>query len=91
MGIKRYHLLINGHVQGVGYRVSAREKALQLGLTGWVRNCADGCVEMLIEGSNDALEQMLEWAARGPRFANVTDVDVTEQTSIGDLTPFDIR
>lgn len=91
MGIKRYHLLVSGHVQGVGYRVSAREKARELGLTGWVRNCADGRVEMLIEGPVSTLDQMLEWAGRGPRFANVTDIDVTEQTANGDLTDFAIR
>ncbi len=91
MGIKRFHLIISGRVQGVSYRMSAWEKARQLGLSGWVRNLNDGRVEMIIEGDASLLEQMTDWAGQGPRFASVTNVDVTEEKVSGDLEDFEIR
>lgn len=91
MGIKRYHLIISGRVQGVSYRISAWEKAQSLEISGWVRNLSDGRVEMLIEGELATLDQMTEWARQGPRFANVTNVDITEKEPVGDLIEFEIR
>jgi acylphosphatase len=91
MGIKRYHLIISGRVQGVSYRMSAWEKARQLSLTGWVRNLSDGRVEMLIEGDTAKLEQMTAWAGQGPRFASVSNVDVSEKDAAGDFADFEIR
>ncbi len=57
-----------GYVQGVGYRQFARRAALRLGLSGWVRNRADGTVEALISGPPDAVEAMLAELRRGPRW-----------------------
>lgn len=91
MGIKHYQLLIKGRVQGVGYRVSAAEKARQLGLVGWVRNLADGRVELCIEGEQDLLQQMIDWARQGPRFAEVTHIDISEKDHISGFIDFDIR
>lgn len=91
MGIKCFHLIISGRVQGVSYRMSAWEKARQLGLSGWVRNLNDGRVEMIIEGDTSLLEQMTDWAGQGPRFASVTNVDVSEEKVSGDLEDFEIR
>ncbi len=91
MGIKRYHLLISGRVQGVSYRMSAWEKAQQLNLTGWVRNLSDGRVEMMIEGDTASLDQMIDWAGHGPRFADVTHIDITEQNHTGEFADFDIQ
>lgn len=91
MGIKQYHLLIKGRVQGVGYRVSAAEKARQLGLVGWVRNLADGRVELCIEGEAEPLQEMIDWAHQGPRFAEVTHIDLSENDSISNFLNFDIR
>ncbi len=91
MGIKRFHLIISGRVQGVSYRMSAWERARQLGLSGWVRNLNDGRVEMIIEGDTSLLKQMTDWAGQGPRFASVTNVDVSEEKVSGDLEDFEIR
>ena len=60
-----------GRVQGVGFRYALRDEALRLGLAGWVRNRADGSVEALAQGDESALEQLVEWARRGPRLAKV--------------------
>jgi acylphosphatase len=72
------HLIIHGRVQGVGYRAYMRMEANRLGVTGWVRNRADGTVEATIQGSPEDLSKMLDWARRGPPVARVTSVEVNE-------------
>lgn len=91
MGIKHYHLLISGRVQGVSYRFNAWQQAKQLELTGWVRNLPDGRVEMYIEGDADRLDNMIKWAQTGPRFATVTDMAINEKTSRNEYSDFQIR
>ena len=72
------HLVISGRVQGVGFRYSMSEEAERLGITGWVRNRRDGTVEAALDGAADAVDAILAWARRGPRGANVTEVEVSE-------------
>jgi acylphosphatase len=71
------HVVVDGRVQGVGFRYAAYRRAQEFGLGGWVRNLDDGRVEAEFEGPREALEQMLEWCRRGPSFAWVKDVDET--------------
>jgi acylphosphatase len=91
MSTRRTHLRISGKVQGVTYRESARREALRLGLAGWVRNCPDGCVEVVAEGSPDALESFISWCRRGPAFAQVAAVDVQDQPPRGEAGPFRVE
>ena len=63
-----------GRVQGVGYRYALRDEALRLGVAGWVRNRADGSVEALLQGDAAALAQLIAWARRGPRLAQVDEL-----------------
>jgi acylphosphatase len=70
------HLLIRGRVQGVFYRASARQEALRLGLTGWVRNCPDGSVELLAQGPRELCEALLRFCHEGPPAARVDEIDV---------------
>ena len=77
------HVTVHGEVQGVFYRSAAEEKATSLGVAGWVRNVDDGTVEMVVEGSDDAVGQMLAWAREGSEQARVTGVDATDQEPQG--------
>ena len=65
---------VSGRVQGVFFRVSAREQASALGLRGWVRNCADGSVEAVASGDSEAMSAFAEWLAVGPPRAAVANV-----------------
>jgi len=65
---------VSGRVQGVFFRASTRTQALELGVTGWVRNAADGSVEVLACGTPAAIDALDGWLRRGPPAARVTDV-----------------
>lgn len=70
----RYRLRVMGVVQGVGFRWFAMRAARRLDLAGWVRNDADGSVEVLVEGSEGAVERLAEELGRGPDGASVQEV-----------------
>lgn len=82
-------LLINGRVQGVGFRYSMERKARGVGVTGWVRNRRDGGVEALVQGSEEAVKAITEWARHGPAGALVMDLQESEGT--GDFSSFETR
>lgn len=84
-------LRIHGRVQGVFYRESMRERAGQLKVTGWVRNCSDGTVEAVIQGKAFDVDALIEWARRGPQAARVEKVDVEAADGEGDFHLFDKR
>jgi acylphosphatase len=71
-------VFLSGKVQGVSFRFHAHETATKLGLNGWVKNLADGRVEMLIAGKEAQVEAMIKWARRGPPAAEVKDVEIHE-------------
>jgi acylphosphatase len=88
MAATRVHLVIRGRVQGVFFRGSAEDEATALGLTGWVRNCRDGTVELVAEGEESRIERLVAWCHQGPQGALVTDVDVLRETPTGEFTDF---
>ena len=65
--ITRLHAVVEGTVQGVGFRNFVQENAYRLNLTGWVRNRWDGTVEVTAEGDRQDLEKLLQALRRGPR------------------------
>jgi acylphosphatase len=81
--------VVSGLVQGVFYRAQAKERADELGLTGFVKNLDDGGVEIFVEGSEDKLKQLEEWCWKGPPKSKVTGVTVTEDQP-KNLQSFDV-
>jgi len=75
------HLMISGRVQGVGFRWSMCEAALEHGARGWVRNRRDGRVEAVLDGGDAVIAAMLHWAQRGPRSARVDQVETRVATA----------
>jgi acylphosphatase len=71
-------MLISGKVQGVSFRFYTQEQANRLKLRGFVRNLDDGRVEIVAAGEREDLENLLEWAKKGPPAARVKDVIVTD-------------
>ena len=63
------HLVIKGNVQGVYYRASAKEKANELGIQGWIKNASGGQVEAMASGNKEQLEKFIEWCRHGPNHA----------------------
>ena len=82
-----FRLRIFGVVQGVGFRWSMIQEARRLGVRGGVRNCRDGSVEAIVAGTTQALEQIIDWARKGPSSAVVTRVEVL--TGEGTFESFD--
>lgn len=68
-------MIIAGRVQGVWFRASTCRQAQSLALVGWVRNLADGTVEVLAQGDEQVLRQLGDWCRRGPSGARVDAVD----------------
>ena len=86
----RAHVYVSGRVQGVFYRATTRDTARDRGVDGWVRNLDDGRVEAAFEGSEPAVEGMVEWCHTGSPAADVDAVDVTYEEPRG-LDGFEIR
>jgi len=91
MGKARLHAIIEGRVQGVGFRYFVQDTALELGLKGWVRNRWDGSVEVVAEGERARLEKLLSALRRGPRSAHVTNVNHEWQSPTDEFRSFSIR
>jgi len=75
---------VAGRVQGVWFRESCRDQAQAAGVAGWVRNLADGRVEVVLEGPQAAVDEVLAWCRRGPRRARVDAVEVVDEAPVGE-------
>ena len=87
----RIRLLVSGRVQGVGFRYAAREAASACGVAGWARNLPDGSVEIVAQGSPDAMDRMTAWARRGPPGARVDRVEEERVSVAAEPSGFEIR
>ena len=86
----RAHMWISGKVQGVFYRDNARRWASSMGLSGWVRNLLDGCVEVLVEGEKDSIENLERKLKKGPPLSRVEDVRTEWEDYKGEFLDFRI-
>lgn len=90
MSEKAAQLIVRGMVQGVWFRASAEKAAGQHGVSGWVRNCPDGTVEIFAEGTQQGVEAFIHWCRGGPPLARVEAVDVDWVDPVG-MTRFEVR
>ena len=87
----RGHIFITGRVQGVAFRYYTQKIANKLGITGWIRNCVDGKVEIIAEGSKERVRQLIDWCHEGPRSAIVKKVDLTWEEYRGEFLFFNVK
>lgn len=85
------HYIVEGRVQGVFFRASTEEMAIQLNLMGWVRNLIDGRVEVVACGEEEQLQAFEAWIRQGPPLARVSQVDVKVWTGPSGFDDFSIR
>ena len=88
---KRLHLFVSGRVQGVYYRSSTRDIAQRLGLFGYVKNLLDGRVEIVTEGDEAALKELISWAREGPSAADVSSLAPIWSKYTSEFSCFEIR
>ena len=86
----RYRVLVSGRVQGVYFRDACRRRALEHGVSGWVRNLPDGRVEAVFEGPADGVHNLVDWMRHGPDLAVVVDIAAQAERPEG-LRTFLIR
>ena len=91
MSARRVRVLVFGMVQGVSFRWSAEREARSLGLTGWVRNRADGSVETVAEGAEAPLRAFVAWCRRGPPGAAVDRLEDHWSDGEAEFSRFEIR
>ncbi len=84
-------IIVGGRVQGVGFRHATVGAAQSCGVAGWVRNRADGTVEVFVQGDADAVARAVDWCRRGPPAARVTAVEVIEAPVDAGCTAFEAR
>jgi acylphosphatase len=87
----RLHAIVEGRVQGVGFRYFVLDQAVSLGITGWVRNRYDESVEVLAEGTREKLDSLLGLLGKGPRSAFVTRVKSEWEEPTGEFSRFSVR
>lgn len=86
----RVHLIVEGRVQGVWFRESTRIKAEELNVKGWVKNRADGSVEIVAEGADEDIRKLIEWCHEGPPYAAVKKTTRTPQDFRNEFNSFNI-
>ncbi|MDP3729091.1 MAG: acylphosphatase [bacterium] len=84
---RRVHIIIKGKVQGIFFRAAIEEQAKKVKIKGWVKNTGDD-VEILAEGKNESIQDLLEFCIIGPKGAKVTGVDIDELAYTGEFEEF---
>lgn len=88
--IVQKHIFISGRVQAVGFRAFTRKEASLRGIKGWVKNLADGRVEIKIQGEREKIKEMLKKIKEGPSFARVDDIQIIDE-ELENFDRFEIR
>ena len=77
--MKCIHLIVSGRVQGVFFRNNTRKKATGLGLNGYAKNLENGAVEIVAEGNEEKIQELIEFIRNGPGIAKVTEIKIKQK------------
>ena len=88
---RRAEIVVNGQVQGVFFRASAKEEAEKLGLVGWAKNEPDGSVKIVAEGEEEGLKKLVEWVKLGTKFSRIDKVEVEWGEAESGFLGFEIK
>ena len=87
----KIRVMISGDVQGVFFRISTKDKARELELTGWVKNIFNNAVEILAEGDREKLSLFTGWLQLGPPNATIDKISIEwEESSVKEFSSFEI-
>ncbi|MDH5430782.1 MAG: acylphosphatase [Nitrosopumilus sp.] len=86
----RVRLFVTGKVQGVFFRQSLKVMAKKNNVFGWVKNLKDGRVEAVLEGNEENISRIIEWAHGGPANARVEDVEIRNEKFAAEFSKFDV-
>jgi|TARA_Y100000294_G_scaffold177096_1_gene201408 acylphosphatase len=89
--MQRAHIIVHGLVQGVFFRSNTREVAQKLELKGYAKNMADGTVEVVAEGPEDKIKELIDFCNNGPEAAEVTKVDVKFEEPKNEFESFEVK
>lgn len=89
--MKTVHVIVEGRVQGVGFRDYTHRQAYQLNLSGWVRNNRDGTVEAVFKGEEKDVQSMLNWLWQGSPHSRVDNVRTSDISTEEDFSTFQVR
>jgi acylphosphatase len=89
--MSRIKITVYGRVQGVGFRYHTRKKAQELSLTGYVTNKPDHTVEIVADGPDEQLKNLIEWAKKGPERSKVSRIEVEDCLPINRFDEFVIE
>ncbi|MDD2336681.1 MAG: acylphosphatase [Geobacteraceae bacterium] len=87
----RAMVTVHGLVQGVSFRYHTRQRALQLNVTGWVRNLPNGDVQGCFEGDKKDVQALIDWCQEGPSLAEVENIIVEKEDFNGEFRSFHVR
>lgn len=90
MSDQRIRIFVTGKVQGVFFRQALKVMAKKNDVFGWVKNLQDGRVEAVLEGEEEKVSRLVEWAHGGPANARVEDVDIRNEKFNGEFSKFDV-
>jgi Acylphosphatases len=86
----RKHYVFHGRVQGVGFRITAYQKAIQFHLTGWIRNLSDGTVEACFQGNKEAIEDLIRYM-QTIRYIKIEKMEIEEISVLNDEKSFEMK
>ena len=89
--MKRVHLIVHGSVQGVFFRANAARKAIEPGLRGYAKNMADSSVEIVAEGNEKRLNELIEFCRKNPGASKVSKVDIKFENFKNEFNAFEIK